>query len=819
MRKSWIAAGAALSLLGTAPSLRAQQIALSPFATGVGGVVHVQHDGLGRIYLVQQAGIIRVHDGTALRPTPFLNIDPIVMGGGEEGLLSVAFHPSYASNGFFYVYYTNNSGNNVVARYQRSADPFVANPGSAFILLTLAHPGAGNHNGGSINFGPDGYLYINTGDGGGGGDPNENAQNLGSFLGKQLRIDVNSGSPYGIPPGNPFDGVGGARREIWSYGLRNPWRFTFDRQTGDMFIGDVGQNAIEEIDFQPAGLGGLNYGWDDMEGSNCFEPSSGCLTANRVLPIIERSHSQGDCAIVGGFRYRGTQVPFLAGKYLHSDNCTGNIRAATETSPGVWSDALALDTTHNITTFGEDASGELYVAAPNNSTVYRIVGVPPVSLSVADVAVAEGAGVAVFTVALTNAINSAVTVQYQTVSGTATAGADFTAVSGTLTLPPASAVRTIVVPIANDALDENNETFTVNLSAPSGATIADGQAVGTITDDDAQPNLVVSDCAVGEGDAGTTPCTFVATLNPASGLGVTVDYVTLSETAISGSDFTAAFGTLSIAAGATSATVPVSVTGDTQVEADETFSLNLSQASNATLGDATGQGAIVDDDAASLSTLELTHGSRLIADLAGGTADLYRFFQPPNSSWEAALDAVSGDAVPGLLLERLASDNSTVLQSGAVTGTGTALSLRWQNPLGVGVPGHHLRIRQPACGAGCGTDDTYRLRLHETTLAGARFNNSGGQSSVVLLQNTTRQAVNARASFWSPSGVLLQTVQATVPPLGTQVILAALQPALAGQAGSFTVSHDAPYGGLGGKVVSVDQAGFSFDTPLRTRLR
>ncbi|HET9315735.1 MAG TPA: PQQ-dependent sugar dehydrogenase, partial [Vicinamibacteria bacterium] len=231
MRKTWIAAaGAALALSGAAPA-RAQQIALSTFVSGLSSVVHVQHDGLGRVYLVQQQGIIRVHDGTALRATPFLNIDPIVQGGGEEGLLSVAFHPGYATNGYFFVYYTNTSGNNVVARYQRStSDPFVANPSSGTIVLTLLHPGASNHNGGSMNFGPDGFLYIDTGDGGGGGDPNENAQNLGSLLGKQLRLNVNS-LPYTIPPGNPFVGVPGALPEIWSYGLRNPWRFTFDRQT------------------------------------------------------------------------------------------------------------------------------------------------------------------------------------------------------------------------------------------------------------------------------------------------------------------------------------------------------------------------------------------------------------------------------------------------------------------------------------------------------------------------------------------------------------------------------------------------------------
>jgi glucose/arabinose dehydrogenase len=820
MKKTWIAAGAALALSGAAPA-RAQQIALSTFVTGLSSVVHVQHDGLGRIYMVQQQGIIRVHDGTALRVTPFLNIDPIVQGGGEEGLLSVAFHPNYAANGFFYVYYTNNSGNNVVARYQRSAaDPFVANPGSGFILLTINHPGFGNHNGGSINFGPDGHLYIDTGDGGGGGDPQENAQNLGSLLGKQLRLDVNSGSPYGIPAGNPFVGVPGARPEIWSYGLRNPWRFTFDRQTGDMFIGDVGQGAREEIDFQPAGLGGQNYGWDDMEGSVCFEPPSGCLTANRVLPIIEVLQGSGDCAIVGGFRYRGTQVPFLLGKYLHSDNCSGRIRVATETSPGVWSDSINLDTPHNITTFGEDGNGELYVAAANNGTVYRIVGVPPASLFVQAATVAEGAGAAFVTVTLSPAIAQTVTVQYATTAGTATAGADFTMVSGTLTFNPGVGTRTIVVPIVGDALDEDDETFTVTLSAPTGATIGNGQALWLIQDDDPLPNLDVNDCGVAEGNGAPVVCGFLLKLSPVSGRAVTVNYATSNGTATAGSDYLPLSGLLTIPPGFTMPGVGINVQGDTTIELDETFNLTLANVTNATLTDPVGVGTIVDDDAPSLSTIELTHGSRLVTDLAGGAPDHYRIFEPPLSSWEAILDEVSGDAVPGLLLERLASDNSTVMTSGTASGTGSALSLRWHNMVAAGISSHHLRVRQPACGAACGADDTYRLRLYETTLAASRFNNAGGQASVLIVQNLTRQLVTTRVYFWGTSGSLLHSTTLAVEAQGALTIPIGSIPALAGQTGTLTISHDAPYGGLVGKTVALEPAtGFSFDTPLRTRPR
>jgi hypothetical protein len=209
----------------------------------------------------------------------------------------------------------------------------------------------------------------------------------------------------------------------------------------------------------------------------------------------------------------------------------------------------------------------------------------------------------------------------------------------------------------------------------------------------------------------------------------------------------------------------------------------------------------------------------LSADLAGGTADVYRLFQKPASSWEVVIDGVSGDAVPGLVLDRLASDNSTVLQSATATGSGPALGMRWQNALPLAVSRQHIRVRTPACGAGCGPDDTYRLRVYETTLAGTRFNNAGGQSSVVILQNPTRQSVNARVYFWSGTGSLLHTAVVTVAAKGTQVVPLAPNGALAGQSASFPVAHDAPYGTLGGQAVSVDPGGFSFDTPLRPQPR
>jgi glucose/arabinose dehydrogenase len=230
----------------------------------------------------------------------------------------VAFHPNYVGNGFFYVSYTDAAGDSVIARYSVSADPNRADLASGVILLTITQPFS-NHNGGQLQFGPDGYLYISIGDGGSGGDPQNNGQNLGNLLGKILRIDVASGFPFAVPADNPFVGVGGAREEIWSYGLRNPWRFSFDRLTGDLFIGDVGQSSWEEVDFQPAGsAGGENYGWRLMEGSSCFNPSTDCNNGTLTLPIREYDHTVG-CSVTGGYRYRGSANFDLEGFYFYGD--------------------------------------------------------------------------------------------------------------------------------------------------------------------------------------------------------------------------------------------------------------------------------------------------------------------------------------------------------------------------------------------------------------------------------------------------------------------------------------------------------------------
>jgi glucose/arabinose dehydrogenase len=377
------------SFSGRTPS--GTTIQLQPVVSGLNLPVTVENagDGSGRIFIVQQTGQIRISSGGTLLPTPFLNISALVSCCGEQGLLGLAFHPDYATNGFFYVNYTNVAGDTVVARYEVSAnDPNVADPNSAQTVLTQDQPFT-NHNGGQLAFGPDGYLYIALGDGGSGGDPQDNGQNLNTWLGKLLRVEVNGddfpGDPnrnYAVPPDNPFVGIAGLD-EIWAYGLRNPWRCTFDRVTGDLFIADVGQNAWEEINFQPvSSSGGENYGWDVLEGAHCFEdvPPGSCnafLNGGSTLPVLEYSHSLG-CSVTGGYRYRGQLYPQLDGIYFYGDLCSGRIWGATRQGDGTWVSEELLASGFTITTFGEDEAGEVYVAEYNGgqSALYRIVGGP-----------------------------------------------------------------------------------------------------------------------------------------------------------------------------------------------------------------------------------------------------------------------------------------------------------------------------------------------------------------------------------------------------------------------------------------------------------
>jgi glucose/arabinose dehydrogenase len=326
--------------------------------------------GDSRLFVVEKGGTIRIiRDGNLVR-TPFLDISSLVSRGGEQGLLGLAFHPDYAQNGLFVVDYTDTNGDTRVARYRVSNSPDVADT-AGVIVLTVAQPYA-NHNGGAVAFGPDGYLYIALGDGGSGGDPQGHGQDRSELLGSLLRIDVANGNPYNIPSSNPYAQSPSFRHEIWNYGLRNPWRFSFDRQTGDLYIADVGQGDREEVNVAPASShGGENYGWNIMEGRSCY----GSMTCNRtglVLPVLEYTHSDG-CSITGGYVYRGSAIPYLAGTYFYSDYCSGWIRRfryqnGQATEARSWPN---LDPHGNVSSFGQDAAGEVYVLE-SGGTVYRI---------------------------------------------------------------------------------------------------------------------------------------------------------------------------------------------------------------------------------------------------------------------------------------------------------------------------------------------------------------------------------------------------------------------------------------------------------------
>jgi hypothetical protein len=329
-----------------------------------------------RLFVVEQAGRIRVARNGRVLPTAFLDLTSLVLSGGERGLLSMAFAPDYASSGRFYVYYTARSpaGQVVIAEYRRSPNPDVSDSTTARPLLTIPHP-LSNHNGGQLQFGPDGYLYIGTGDGGGAGDPDGNGQNLESLLGKILRINP-AGAPYTIPADNPFVGQAG-RDEIWSYGLRNPWRFSFDRQTGDLVIGDVGQGNWEEIDFVPVGAGrgrGANFGWDCWEGRAQFE---NCAAPGHVPPVWQYSHSRG-CSITGGYVVRDPALAPLHGRYVYGDVCAAPLWSVALGAPDARDDRQIGLTVPSLYSFGEDACGRVY-ALSGGCAVYRlqVAGVVP----------------------------------------------------------------------------------------------------------------------------------------------------------------------------------------------------------------------------------------------------------------------------------------------------------------------------------------------------------------------------------------------------------------------------------------------------------
>ncbi len=375
-------------LISISPARAQPVIGFATFVSGLSSTVDITHagDASGRMFIVEQGGRIRIHNGTSLLPTAFLDISTIITAGGESGLLSLAFHPNYEVNRYFFVYYTNLSGDITIARYQAQAgNPNLADAASGVVLITVPKPFS-NHNGGDLNFGPDGYLYFGTGDGGSGGDPNNYAQTGTSLLGKMIRIDIDGTAVppyYTIPPDNPYISDPLVDDRIWALGLRNPWRWSFDRATNDMWIADVGQGAWEEVNFRAAGTtGGINYGWRCYEGTAPYN-TTGCLPApNYISPIFQYPHdfATGGFSITGGFVYRGTEFPVLQGYYICADYVSGNAWLIRPDGLGGWITRRQAGAS-NISGFGEAENGTLY-AVSLGGTIYRVTvtSVLPVSL-------------------------------------------------------------------------------------------------------------------------------------------------------------------------------------------------------------------------------------------------------------------------------------------------------------------------------------------------------------------------------------------------------------------------------------------------------
>ena len=372
-------------------SLTAQELDIQLFAQNFDRPVNIKHAGDDKLYVVEQDGYIKVvnSDGS-VEVTPFLNIDSkVINSGNERGLLGLAFHPSYASNGYFYLNYINNSGNTVISRYNRSGpNPLVADASSELIILTYSQPFS-NHNGGDMAFGQDGYLYISSGDGGSGGDPQNNSQNLTNLLGKILRIDIDNtdnGNNYAIPIDNPFYESTTNSEEIWAYGLRNPWKFSFDQLNGDIWIADVGQNTYEEINRATSTEAGLNYGWRCYEANATYD-TNGCPSYSTLtFPVADYNHNNGQfkCSITGGYRYRGNMYANFNGLYFFADYCSGEIGYLIENGAN-W-DMTLVDFPGNWVAFGEDINGELYISDISSGNIYKLIDT---SLSVAESSFSE----------------------------------------------------------------------------------------------------------------------------------------------------------------------------------------------------------------------------------------------------------------------------------------------------------------------------------------------------------------------------------------------------------------------------------------------
>ena len=564
----------------------------------------------GRIFVCQQTGELRVIKNGAVLTTPFVTLT--VNSSGERGLLGVAFDPNYATNRFVYVYYTATTPtiHNRVSRFTaNSGNEDVAVGGSEVVLLDLENLSATNHNGGAIHFGPDGKLYIATGE----NAVTSNSQSLANRLGKILRIN----SDGTIPADNPtsFPNIAGSptglNRAIWAVGLRNPFTFNFQPGTGRMHINDVGQGTWEEIN---VGAAGANFGWPNCEGA--------CNTAGMTNPIYQFSSAVGaPCAITGGAFYNPTTQMFPAqfiGKYFFADFCAGWIKTIDPLSPPATGTAPDAFTGISLPVDIQVANdGSLYYLARGSSAVFRVQYGGGPTLAINDLTITEGnagTSVATFNVFLSPASSQTVTVNYASANNTASADTDYVAASGTLTFAPGQQSQPVSITINGDTNVESNETFFVNLSSAVNATIGDDQAIGTITNDDAAgptPTISINDVSVAEGNSGTTTATFTVSLSTTSNQTVTVNYATAGNTATSGTDFVAANGTATITAGQLSTTINITVNSDTTFEPSETFFVNLTSPTNATISDNQGVGTITNDDAQpaiSINNVSLNEG-------------------------------------------------------------------------------------------------------------------------------------------------------------------------------------------------------------------
>ncbi len=363
--------------------LHGQQLDIQAFATGFTNPLNIQNAGDDRLFIVEQGGLIKIIalNGT-VSPTPFLDLSKVVsQDGGERGLLGLAFHPDFANTGYFYVDYVDPTGNTQISRFHiNDGDPNQADPTSELKMLTIPQP-ASNHNGGCIAFGPDDYLYIGMGDGGGGGDPDNNGQNTTTLLGALLRIDVNGAEPYANPTDNPFIGNPDGRDEIWAYGLRNPWKFSFDADTGDLWIADVGQGKIEEINRVASAKAGINYGWRCYEGNAVYNDADCPAQSNITFPVATYTHDQGRASITGGYVYRGSDFPDLVGKYIFADFVSSEL-AYINPDEGINPNITYSSVFEGLgfSSFGLDNAGELYVAGLSSGTIYKVVDADALSL-------------------------------------------------------------------------------------------------------------------------------------------------------------------------------------------------------------------------------------------------------------------------------------------------------------------------------------------------------------------------------------------------------------------------------------------------------